>query len=358
MSKKTQYSEDTVPDTDDEYENQLVRQVLNESETSSRGREVSRYENARNTAPKATVSHGRRASFIENRDDVWLSNGQSRRMIPTEDNYCTNHGNAVIPMVENFNELFCTAFTDQRTTDRMTQSLLPMLTSTIKDTMKDTLKDAMKDHTKAITEEIRGLKGEITAQQEEIKQLSTKVEGLEVKCNTQNDDIKAMSDTIFQQQIFIENVNKDKRINNLVITGIPQAQGLNQENIEKKTIEIIESIGINREEIHPISIRRLNNTDNQTAVVKMSLPNRDEKKRIKENAKNLKNSATFKRVFIKDDKTPLASKEDTRLRQKKRQLAADNPGADIRMDKGALIMNGQKLDEFNLRNQLFRAQRQ
>ena len=90
----------------------------------------------------------------------------------------------------------------------------------------------------------------------------------------------------------------------------------------------------------------------------MSLPNRDEKKRIKENAKNLKNSATFKRVFIKDDKTPLASKEDTRLRQKKRQLAADNPGADIRMDKGALIMNGQKLDEFNLRNQLFRAQRQ
>ena len=61
----------------------------------------------------------------------------------------------------------------------------------------------------------------------------------------------------------------------------------------------------------------------------------------------------LKRVYIKNDETKLASKENYRLRQKRRALKDDYPESVLKIEKGKLIQDGVVVDKFDLNNQIF-----
>lgn len=106
--------------------------------------------------------------------------------------------------------------------------------------------------------------------------------------------------------------------------------------------------------LNSVVIARINPPERQTAVMKLTFKSQLDRQNVAENARKLKNNEQLKQVFIKADRTPLANKEDYRLRQKKRQILMDNPGARITLYKGVLSNDGIKIDEHNIKNQLFR----
>ena len=66
----------------------------------------------------------------------------------------------------------------------------------------------------------------------------------------------------------------------------------------------------------------------------------------------------IKKVFLKNEDTPLQKKENDRLFKKMRDLRdaeedPDNPANTYRIRSGKLFKNDEVIDTFNLENQLF-----
>ena len=85
----------------------------------------------------------------------------------------------------------------------------------------------------------------------------------------------------------------------------------------------------------------------------------DKKKDLLKDCKNLKDlpeDHVLKKVYIKNEQTPLTRKENSRLYQEFKklqeahQINADNR---VRLEKGKLYLNNTVVDEFNLANQIF-----
>ena len=74
--------------------------------------------------------------------------------------------------------------------------------------------------------------------------------------------------------------------------------------------------------------------------------------------KDLTVDSPLKKVFLKNEDTPLQKKENDRLYQKMRDLRAaeedpDNPDNAYKIRSGKLYKNDAIVDSFNLENQLF-----
>ena len=64
---------------------------------------------------------------------------------------------------------------------------------------------------------------------------------------------------------------------------------------------------------------------------------------------------TLRKVFIKNETTPLVRKENDRIYTKLRKLREDNPGETekFKIVKGKLMDGNTVLDEFNINNSIF-----
>ena len=72
--------------------------------------------------------------------------------------------------------------------------------------------------------------------------------------------------------------------------------------------------------------------------------------------KDLGEEHTLKKVYIKNDQTPLTRKENSRLYGEFKKLIETHNGDRnnrVRLDKGKLYLNNNVVDEFNLANQIF-----
>jgi hypothetical protein len=59
------------------------------------------------------------------------------------------------------------------------------------------------------------------------------------------------------------------------------------------------------------------------------------------------------KVYINPDNSPLVQQEEFRLRGKMKQLKKDEPSLPSYIKAGVLYYNGSKIDEINVRHQLF-----
>ena len=79
------------------------------------------------------------------------------------------------------------------------------------------------------------------------------------------------------------------------------------------------------------------------------------KNKIMEQAKKLRHCgcSQLEKVFIKHDETKLSSKENYRLRQRKRALKELHPNAELKIERGRLLQDGTEVDKFDLNRQIF-----
>ena len=179
-------------------------------------------------------------------------------------------------------------------------------------------------------------------------------------------NMKTIKETVAAQQKTIEDLQHDKRIKNLVITGVPEPSGASQDirNQHRSTIDSIFA-AVECAEVKPSHIKRLgvkqqppSNTDNgenqQASApprpILVTLNTAADVRMILKKRYTLKNNATFSNVYVKTDDHPLVRKEWNRLREvaRKEKSAPINAGCVIKLDykKKAVTRNGEVIDEF------------
>jgi hypothetical protein len=176
-------------------------------------------------------------------------------------------------------------------------------------------------------------------------------------------EIGSVKDIIIKQQQQIEQIEAEKRVNNLVFSNIPEGDvkidNLNlREDIDK--VEFLCGLidkSFDKKDISSSSrLGRQTNGHKRLLLVKFS--DESARKRIFSSQKIMRTDEkcthTFGRIFINKDSSILIRKEEKRMREKMRQLRADSLPEDVIFIKsGKLYKNSRVVDEIKVANQLF-----
>ena len=157
------------------------------------------------------------------------------------------------------------------------------------------------------------------------------------------------------QQKFMEELDRDKRANDLIVLSLPE----NEEDDKEKLSNILRAIDINPDDVQVNNMVRLGirdeNTPTRNRPLKVTMENKMKRGEILKNAKKLKNLADgnpLKKVFLKPDVHPEIRKEEKRLYEvfKAEKVNRDNAGIDVLYDrkKRVVTRNGEEIDRFRL----------
>jgi hypothetical protein len=145
------------------------------------------------------------------------------------------------------------------------------------------------------------------------------------------ESVKLQNRTVHQQQVFLEHLANKDRINNLVVTGIPEGNDSTGMN------DLIASFLPNEDikENQDFSMKRLGN--NETArkprplLLQFQPASTNKRKKMLQNNKKLKDIEQYKKVYIKPDQHPVFRKEHMRLRKVayEERKKAENHGCNI-----------------------------
>ena len=98
-------------------------------------------------------------------------------------------------------------------------------------------------------------------------------------------------------------------------------------------------------------------TDRPTFAAKLIFNDTESKNTVLVKASKLRECECeceqLKKVYIKNDERKLASKENYRLHQKRRNLINEHPNAVFKIEKGKLLQDGTEVVKFDLNNQIF-----
>ena len=178
----------------------------------------------------------------------------------------------------------------------------------------------------------------------------------------ENTEIKA---AISEQQKFLERIRSDKNATNIFISGIPNEMDLEGNNVNDPGAIVNHILTFVNPDIRTEDYRTLKNFEPREGhdrhSAKISCSSLDIKKKIFAGCskfKNLPEQSPLKKVFLKNEDTPLQKKENDRLFKKMRELRAaeedpDNPANVYKIRSGKLYKNEEVVDTFNLENQLF-----
>ena len=212
--------------------------------------------------------------------------------------------------------------------------------------------------TNEIVEEIKKI---VTKEFEEIKKdantLKERVDQIE-------DERKVLKKVILEQQKCLEFIRRDKLRNNVFMTGIPNTATIDgAETADNKTIidnvfsyllpaidnaeyRITKAFDPKPGFTRHSALITFNNYDTKTALLGKS----------KELVTRTDEHSWLRKVFIRSEQTPLASKENSRLYEEFKKLRDQHEGDDttvVKLEKGKLFVKDKCVDEFNLANQLF-----
>lgn len=178
----------------------------------------------------------------------------------------------------------------------------------------------------------------------------------------ENSEIKA---AISEQQKFLERIRGEKNATNIFISGIPNEMDVNDVIVNNPSTIVNHILKFLKPNIEPDDYKILKNFEpregNDRHSAKISCSSLDIKKDIFlgcSKFKDLPTGSPLKKVFLKNEDTPLQRKENDRLFKKMRELRdaeedPDNPTNVYKIRSGKLFKNEEVVDTFNLENQLF-----
>ena len=189
----------------------------------------------------------------------------------------------------------------------------------------------------------------VTKEKETVEELSKEVK-------SKATEITQLKKAVYNQQIFLENVQKKELMNNVIITGIPNDNVTidditYQSNEEKVALILTETCDINTEDYEITPYKAAENR--LTYVCKVVFKDFEMKMKVLKNAMKLKQNNTLKTVYLKWDEPKLTRQENYRLRKMKRELISKHPNDKVELKKGVLTHNDIQCDKFDLTNQIF-----
>lgn len=180
-----------------------------------------------------------------------------------------------------------------------------------------------------------------------------------------SDNLKTIKATVAAQQKTIEDLQKDKRAKNMIITGVPESAGVPSEarKADQAAVESIftavECPGVCASRVTRLGKKQEVQGDDADAPrdspppprpLLVSLNTAGDVRAVLTKTYNLKEKNEFKNVYIKRDEHPLVRKEWRRLREfaRKEKEAPINAGCIIKIDyqKKAVTRNGESILDF------------
>ena len=188
------------------------------------------------------------------------------------------------------------------------------------------------------------------------------VEDENERLKKENSEIKA---ALSEQQKFLERIRSEKTATNIFISGIPNELEIDEENTSDPSKIVSHVLKFVNPTIKPEDYKILKNFEPREGhdrhSAKINCSSLDIKKSIFKGCikfKDLPADSPLKKVFLKNEDTPLQKKENDRLFKKMRDLRAqeenpDDPANLYKIRSGKLYQNEEVIDTFNLENQLF-----
>ena len=170
-------------------------------------------------------------------------------------------------------------------------------------------------------------------------------------------EVVSLKKALYNQQVFLENVQKKELRNNVIVSGIPNAEieykGTSYNGTNTKVQLMLNEIcpGIKTDAYKLITFPSAEGRS--THVCKMVFKDYDTKMNVYNNTTKLKQIEVLKTVFIKWDEPRYTRRENSRLRAKKYNLSQQYPNDEITIKKGILYHNNVQCDKFHLTNQIF-----
>ena len=175
---------------------------------------------------------------------------------------------------------------------------------------------------------------------------------------------------MIEQRQEIEMIQRDLRSKNLIIAGVPEVGvpwkvtvGSDSnitvfENIDLddgKILHLFSSLVPGMDASSVSDIRRLGQqVDGRPRLPLVKMNSFEMKRRILAETKKLKGLKELGDIYINQDLPPMTRRENQRLRKVMKDKRLIEPQSDIVIRKGKLLVNEVQIDEFDLRNQIFR----
>ena len=176
--------------------------------------------------------------------------------------------------------------------------------------------NAVNDKIKKINNTLTSLEVTNSRQDTEIEKLNDTADENGRQLKAQGETISTLKKVILNQQEFLEKLQRDHLAKNVIISGIPNYDMTFRENTLSNTVEkvdaILNVIGVPMEENEYKLITLLAPKSRDTYTVKLIISSAETKRRILQNAKNLKSSDAYKNMYVKNDETKLARSENFR----------------------------------------------
>ena len=181
---------------------------------------------------------------------------------------------------------------------------------------------------------------------------------------------------IINQQRDFDKLNSELRQNNVIITGIPDgykwiskssgmiddesASDVTLENNDEKLSHVFELIGL-PDVVDDVKCRkrlgknRESGDGSSTRPLVVTFDTKETRDKVLRQSSTLRKFNLMRNVHINPDLPKLTRMENKRLRTVRYNTRKENPNASVYIRSGKVIMDGKVIDEFDLKNQLFRS---
>lgn len=183
---------------------------------------------------------------------------------------------------------------------------------------------------------------------------NAKLELLKASVKEKEETIETMSQIIINMQSSLNRIDSDKRITNIMVSGLSEKDITDNEKELKSDTEkvqrLFEVMGIDaatKSSVPTFQMSRIGQpNDSATRLLKVNVKSKEVRDSILEKAKDLKDAnELWKRVYVKKDVHIVYAKENQRLNSRRKILKENNPNSDIKIVNGKLIMDDHVVDK-------------
>lgn len=200
------------------------------------------------------------------------------------------------------------------------------------------------------------------------QELDTKLSALQETITSLMKKNESLEELVVKQQIQIENLERENRAKNIIVSGIPEGDlRVVDENGITTTIKddlnkVLHVLTLTGPAFSPDKLKKvqrlgkLKSGQDQTQrprLLKVKMDSVDSLYPILASTKDFRNRPELKGIYINQDRPPLTRKEDKRLRDALRAKRAEFPNSKIFIKSGKLFVDNTAVDQHDLRNQLF-----
>ena len=195
-----------------------------------------------------------------------------------------------------------------------------------------------------LMKELKNINGSLQILQSKICQVEGTLQKVLETQKTQDAEIKALKEDVIKMKenydnVFAEFESRDRRKNNLILSGIPESENGTADERKEKDLSTVKSLffALDWTNIDAVStVYRIGKMNpSRPRLLKVICASAESKRSLLSKSKNLRNVTQYKNVYMNPDLTPLQQVQNKQLREELRRRR--DLGEDVKIQRGSLV---------------------